>query len=177
MSARPWMKFFPADWRSDPALRMCSLASRGLWMEMLCVMHEASPRGYLVVNGKPMQERQIASLAGCAIDETRQYLDELRDAGVFSHDEHGTIYSRRMVREPESPRPPARSGLPPSLRQMVFERDGNRCFYCGATDGPFEIDHMLPWSRGGAHIPENLAVACRPCNRSKGARSIEEWMQ
>ncbi len=177
MSARPWLKFFPADWRADPALRMCSLASRGLWMEMLCVMHEATPRGYLVVNGKPMQERQIASLAGCTLDEVTDHLNELIDAGVCSTDEAGVIICRRMVRETEPPRPPTRPGLPPSLRRMVFERDGNRCFYCGATDGPFEIDHMWPWSRGGAHIPENLAVACRPCNRSKGSMSLEEWMQ
>lgn len=101
MSARPWLKFFPADWRADPALRMCSLASRGLWMEMLCVMHEATPRGYLVVNGKPMQERQIASLAGCTLDEVTDYLNELIDAGVCSVDDAGVILCRRMVRETE----------------------------------------------------------------------------
>lgn len=101
MSARPWMKFFPADWRSDPALRMCSLPARGLWMEMLCVMHEASPRGHLVVNGKPMQDRQLAGLAGCSVDEVRQCIEELKDAGVCSTDESGVIICRRMVRETE----------------------------------------------------------------------------
>ena len=47
-----WFKFYPSDWRADPALRMCSIAARGLWMEMLCVMHEATPRGSLLINGK-----------------------------------------------------------------------------------------------------------------------------
>jgi len=50
---QPWLKFFPSDWRADPALRMCSLAARGLWIEMLCLMHEARPHGSLLVNGKP----------------------------------------------------------------------------------------------------------------------------
>jgi len=47
----PWMKFYPADWRSDPMLRLCSLAARGLWAEMICLMHEAEPYGSLLVNG------------------------------------------------------------------------------------------------------------------------------
>jgi len=101
MSARPWVKFFPADWRSDPALRMCSLPARGLWMEMLCVMHEATPRGHLVVNGKPMHPRQLAGLAGCSVDEVTDHLNELADAGVYSTDESGVIICRRMVRETE----------------------------------------------------------------------------
>lgn len=37
----PWLKFYPTDWRSDPALKMCSLAARGLWIEMIALMHEA----------------------------------------------------------------------------------------------------------------------------------------
>ena len=39
-AARPWMKWYPADWRSDPGLRMCSFAARGLWADLLALMHE-----------------------------------------------------------------------------------------------------------------------------------------
>lgn len=97
MSA-PWMKFYPTDWRADPSLRMCSLAARGLWMEMLCIMHEATPYGSLRVNGRPVSDRQLAALAGGEIDAL---LVELEDAGVFSREEDGTIYSRRMQRDAE----------------------------------------------------------------------------
>lgn len=96
MSA-PWLKFFPTDWRADPALRMCSVGARGLWMEMLCVMHEAEPRGSLRINGKAVTDRQLASLAGCP--DIADMMTELEEAGVFSRDEGGTIYSRRMVRD------------------------------------------------------------------------------
>lgn len=92
----PWMKFYPSDWRADPALRMCSIAARGLWMEMLCLMHEAEPRGTLRVNGRPLTDRQIGTLAGCDVGEL---LSELEEAGVFSRDDEGTIYSRRMMRD------------------------------------------------------------------------------
>lgn len=94
----PWLKFYPTDWRADPALRMCSLAARGLWMEMLCIMHEASPYGSLRVNGRPVTERQLSSLAG---GEVGDLLTELEDAGVFSREADGTIFSRRMQRDAE----------------------------------------------------------------------------
>lgn len=49
------------------------------------------------------------------------------------------------------------------------------CAYCGATEH-IEIDHVVPLSRGGTHTPENLAPACGSCNRSKGAKLLEEWL-
>lgn len=99
--SRPWLKFYPTDWRADPALRSCSVAARGLWMELLCLMHEASPRGWLLINGRSVSDRQIASLAGSSIDEVAACLKELEEAGVFSRDGNGDIYSRRMHRDEE----------------------------------------------------------------------------
>jgi hypothetical protein len=61
------------------------------------------------------------------------------------------------------------------LRQKVFERDGHTCRYCGDTEGPFQADHVIPESRGGVATEENLVCACLPCNRSKGAKTPEEW--
>ena len=63
----PWMKFYPADWRADPALRMCSLAARGLWMEMLSIMHEADPRGSLLINSNTISAKQLAGLCGATL--------------------------------------------------------------------------------------------------------------
>lgn len=100
MTAAPWLKFYPADWRADPALRVCSLAARGLWMEMLCVMHEAEPRGHLLVNGQPVTERQLAALVGVTQRELASLLSELESSGVFSRDGE-TIFSRRMLRDTE----------------------------------------------------------------------------
>lgn len=37
------------------------------------------------------------------------------------------------------------------------------------------IDHIIPLMRGGLHIPDNLAAACRPCNCSKSDKLISEW--
>ena len=57
-------------------------------------------------------------------------------------------------------------------RRAVFARDGNRCQYCGATAE--NIDHVVPRSRGGQHIWENVVAACRPCNTRKEDRSVHD---
>jgi hypothetical protein len=95
----PWMKFYPADWRSDPTLRAVSLCARGLWIECIALMHEADPYGFLCLNGKPMTPAVLAKQAGCGVEEVERLLSELEEAGVFSRNKAGTIYSRRMVRD------------------------------------------------------------------------------
>lgn len=99
--ATPWMKFYPSDWRADPMLRLCSMAARGLWVEMLCVMHEATPYGSLLVNGRRLDKKQLAALVGIPEKDCTALLMELEGGGVFSRDEDGTIYSRRMRRDCE----------------------------------------------------------------------------
>ncbi len=57
-------------------------------------------------------------------------------------------------------------------RRAVFARDGHRCQYCGAHAE--NIDHVVPRSRGGQHIWENVVAACRPCNTKKEDRLLHE---
>lgn len=96
---QPWLKFYPSDWRSDAALRMCSMAARGLWMEMLGLMHHAEPYGHLVVNGSALDPKQLSQLAGCGLRECVNLLAELESCGVFSRTSEGIIYSRKMKRD------------------------------------------------------------------------------
>jgi len=96
---RPWSKFYWADWTGDRKLRSCGLAARGLWMEMLAVMHEATPYGYLLMGGLPLTAQQLANQAGCSLAACERGIAELERASVFSRDEKGVIYSRRMVRD------------------------------------------------------------------------------
>jgi hypothetical protein len=93
----PWIKFYPRDWRGDQALRVVSLAARGLWMEMLSIMHEASPYGHLMVGAKPLEVDVLARMSGAGTQEVQVLLVELQDAGVFSRTRNGVITSRRMI--------------------------------------------------------------------------------
>lgn len=96
---RPAFQFYPADWRKDMALQSCSVAARGLWIDMLCIAHECEPYGHLTVNGKPMTAAQIGRHTGLTEREAKRLIAELDDAGVASRTEEGVIYSRRMVRD------------------------------------------------------------------------------
>jgi 5-methylcytosine-specific restriction endonuclease McrA len=57
-------------------------------------------------------------------------------------------------------------------RRAVFARDDHRCQYCGGHAD--SIDHVMPRSRGGEHVWENVAASCRPCNLRKRDRTPEE---
>lgn len=62
-----------------------------------------------------------------------------------------------------------------SLRLQVFARDGYRCVYCGVAVERPDCDHVVPVFRGGKDEISNLVTACGACNRSKGARAVDEW--
>lgn len=97
---KPAFQFYPGDWMKDPAVRSLSLEARGLWIDMLCLMHESDRRGYLQhISGKPVTHDQLARMTGCSAVQVSQLLQELKDSGVYSCTEHGTIFSRRMVRD------------------------------------------------------------------------------
>jgi hypothetical protein len=96
---RPSFQFYPADWRKDMALQSCSVAARGLWVDMLCIAHECEPYGHLTVNGRPMTPAQIGRHTGLTERECSRLVAELEDSGVLSRTDEGAIFSRRMVRD------------------------------------------------------------------------------
>lgn len=65
--------------------------------------------------------------------------------------------------------------IPLSVRVDVLVRDGYKCVYCGRSSQQIdlEIDHIIPYSKGGSNQIDNLQSLCFDCNRGKGARIIE----
>lgn len=58
------------------------------------------------------------------------------------------------------------------LRFRVLQRDGFRCLLCGRSPAThhgvaLQTDHIIPWSRGGLTVFENLRTACDDCNGGK----------
>ncbi|WP_206447644.1 HNH endonuclease [Agrococcus sp. KRD186] len=66
-------------------------------------------------------------------------------------------------------------------RTAVLERAGGRCegsafLFWGRCDAPaVEIDHVVPWSRGGPTVVGNGQALCKAHNRSKGASTPAWW--
>jgi len=49
----------------------------------------------------------------------------------------------------------------------IKARYRNCCAYCGMRFARLTMDHVIPLSKGGRHIAENIAPACRLCNGRK----------
>ena len=103
----PAVMFYTGDWLKEPTLRATSLAARGLWIDMLCFMHESPRRGYLMLTREvPMQACHLARAAGTDLDTCEILLGELERNGVLSIvdledlDDHSSAFaSRRMIRD------------------------------------------------------------------------------
>jgi hypothetical protein len=56
----------------------------------------------------------------------------------------------------------------------LIERDGGKCVWCGRQPWRSDLtaEHLLPIRRGGRTLPENLAPACRVCNRRRGTQPV-----
>jgi len=59
-------------------------------------------------------------------------------------------------------------------RREIFIRDNYTCQYCDRQLTDLTIDHVIPRSRGGQHVWDNVVSACRQCNHRKGGKSIAE---
>ena len=110
------------------------------------------------VLGLPPVWYKSAPYRSRAVSEPRAVLSEF---GVSL----AVIRLRYMVRAP-------RRRVAAVSRRAVFSRDDYRCQYCG--NHADSIDHVVPRSRGGRDVWDNLAAACRPCNSRKRDRTPDE---
>lgn len=203
MADMPWSKFFWADWESDQALRLSSLAAQGLWMRMLCVCARSEPFGYLAINDRPLDSSDVARLAGILPDEAGALMDELDRNGVFSRDRKGRIYSRRLVRDrkrsdegrkhvkkrweqppensaenPEPNRPPTRSPKTQKPEARVQNKgsppDGFDAFWAECLRKVKKPEAMKAYARAiGRASPETILEGMRRYSAAKRGAELQ----
>lgn len=156
-ASKPWMKFYPQDWRADERLRLCSLGARGLWVEMMAIMHRATPYGHLLIGGISPTPAQLATQVGADVAAVETAYAELERLSVFSVDENGVIYSRRMVRDfqkAETARTNGRSGGNPALKGRSDKGSDNPSVK--GQDKPEVgegVKAQIPEARGQSSVP------------------------
>lgn len=92
----PAFQFYASDWLTDPALRMCSLQARGLWIELLCIMYLAPEVGVLMIGNQVLDEESVCNLIATSKKVVRKSFAELQKFDVIKRDEQNRFYSKRM---------------------------------------------------------------------------------
>lgn len=88
-----------------------------------------------------------------------------------AHPERSSIdHTRRRARLAE-----VLSTLTVQEWKAILDAAGHACIYCGSGER-LAMDHLTPISRGGPHTAENVAPACKPCNSSKGTKTVLEFL-
>lgn len=160
----PWYRRFPDNFIAGTV--GLSLEEKGAYSLLLDLMYVRS-------GPVPDEPRYIAGVCGCSTYRWKAIRATLLAKGLLRL--VGDELDAPIVHQWASWS--GREAIPAHVRRAVFDRDGERCVYCGAIDGPFHLDHVYPFSRGGQATVDNLVVACVPCNLSKGARTPAEWLQ
>jgi hypothetical protein len=93
----PYIDFYTGDWKKDQAVARCSPATRGVWFDLLCGMHDDSRSGKLCGTAD-----ELARIARCSAAELVLALNELRTTGAADVTERNgtyTVVNRRMFRK------------------------------------------------------------------------------
>jgi len=121
---------------------------------------------YRAENREKVKAREIKYRA-----ENRERLS-VRDAKYKKDNlEKGRVYTqRRRARKAN-----AQGDYTAEQLKARFDYHGNRCVYCDSTED-LHADHQIPLSRGGTNFASNMVPACATCNKSKGAKTPEEFL-
>lgn len=113
MGKAPAFQFYVKDWIMDPQLRMCAHSTKGIWMDILCYMWLAEPKGF--INGTYDEIKRMTGATTCDFDffitEAQRHkfcdisINKITDRNENITDdnykitEEITLYNRRMYRE------------------------------------------------------------------------------
>jgi hypothetical protein len=63
-----------------------------------------------------------------------------------------------------------------TIREWEREQElPKECVFCRAKQD-LSTDHLIPTNRGGDDSADNLVLACKSCNSSRGEKGIFEWL-
>jgi biotin operon repressor len=100
MAKLPALQFYPGDWKKDIGVQSLSMHDRGVWLEMLFLMHDSTRRGVLLLGDKPMPVEVLARLLGLTKESISETIDHLVSYGVTERESRtGALINRRMLRE------------------------------------------------------------------------------
>lgn len=126
-------------------------------------------RGRVLVLNATYEPINVTSVRRAVVLVLKEKAEVLEHGRWALHSESLTLDQPvviRLVTYVKVPRDPRRRKI---TRRAVFARDSWTCQYCGSR-GHLTVDHVIPRSRGGQSVWENIVASCASCNRRKGDR-------
>ena len=127
----------------------------------------------LVLNAtyEPINVCTLRRAAVLLLKEKAELLERRKGA---LHSERMTMERPDVIRLVSYVRIPREAHRRKITRRAVLARDSWTCQYCGSRKSGLTVDHVIPRSRGGKSVWENIVAACATCNRRKGNRLPRE---
>ncbi len=100
-----------------------------------------------------------APITSCAVETVRFDTQKMQDPEIS-----GTEYQQGELQGYE-------------VREYLLEKWNRKCAYCGATNRPLEVEHIVAKSNGGSNRVSNLTLACKQCNVRKGNSLLEDFVK
>lgn len=153
-------------------------ASRDGKMERCRDCHNARQRAYWDANREKMNEWQ---------NNWRKRNPEKRQAQRLRYNRTYREQNIVVAREWAKNNPEKRAKIKTAYRARkhsetfyILDREikhlkASPCAVCG-SQGPVDIDHIVPLSKGGRHSVGNLQPLCRSCNTSKSDKFFADWL-
>lgn len=140
---------------------------------MACVELPSRMARVLVLNAtyEPINVCTLRRAAVLLLKEKAELLEQ-KDGAL--HSEYVTMARPDVIRLVSYVRIPREAHRRRITRRAVLARDAWTCQYCGSRKSGLTVDHVIPRSRGGKSVWENIVAACAPCNRRKGNRLPRE---
>ncbi len=171
--------FHPEAWLSDSQLSLCSYATKGVWIDLMCYMSSSSRAGYLMIDGKPLNKDHIMRMIKCGSQEEFDTIwNELIQFGVMKQSPDGLFYSKRMVEDME------RISLTSTatddemdLAQKVLEELNRTVPNLRGYDGDEARTVIIARKRGGATFEDFKSVIHSKYAEWKGEEKTFRWIR
>ena len=126
--------------------------------------------GRVLVLNASYEPINVCTVRRAAVLLLKRRAELLERSDECLHSEHFEIERPVVIRLVTYVRIPRDIHRRKITRKAVLARDSWTCQYCGSTRSGLTVDHVIPRSRGGLSVWDNIVAACAPCNRRKGNR-------
>lgn len=164
---RPSFQFYPGDWSANPNLRRCTFAERGIWVDVMCLMHDQDEYGVL---RWPLKE--IAGAVGCKVGDLQSLVRKGVMKGNDGHLGEPFVYVPRSGRKDGDPVILIDTQAGPIWYSSRMVKDEYVRIIRGEAGGKGDAPKQAPKPPiGEAFGPRDSSSSSSPSDKTNGAQA------